>query len=254
MREALSILALAVILGVGPLGAAEQSVPLPVVSYSADRIIESSHGTIEGKLYYMPPGRERHEMKVRGMSSAIITRHDLGVVWVLLGQGMYIEKELGDEGTVAGLGEDVEIVSFSQEGTDVIDGHDTRRFSIVTRSEGAESRGKLWLEEHNIPLRMEIQVTSEGQNMDATVRMTDLEVGPQPHDLFAVPKGYTKLDMGAGGAGGFPGLPGVGDSAGGSWTEALAEAAKQGAKEGAKQETREQTKRGLRKAIRSIFD
>lgn len=250
---------LTVIMALAPscLAAADnpQSLPHPTVAYSAKRVIESEHGTLEGEVFYTPPHKERNQMEVQGMSSAVIMRRDLGVMWVLTAQGTYLEQELDAANTLAGLGDEIEIVEFSEEGTDLIDGQRTRRYLVVTRSGGDESRGKLWLSSHNIPIRMELQVNSAGQTMDATIQVTDLEIGPQPDSLFEIPAGYTKVNTSTGLAGGVPGATGAeGPGRAGSWTSALADAAEQAAKEAAKQEVKRKVKKKVRKGLRSIFN
>ena len=91
--------------------------------------IEAPQGTMRQKFYYEQE-RNRTEMDAQGQQVATITREDLGVIWVILGDtNMYMETSMTDIEKYAehteGSPDAMEVVEYSKLGEETIDGHKT---------------------------------------------------------------------------------------------------------------------------------
>jgi hypothetical protein len=185
--------------------AGANTLPVPKVEYSADRTIETTEGTVTGKVY-SAKDKERSEMNMMGMQMVMILRMDRDLAWMLMpGQRMYQEVDLSSakEQTQSGLPEDVTITA---EGTETLAGMKTTKYRMVTNDRSAS--GFLWVNDDGILLKMDMVAKEDGENTRVTVTLSNLKVGPQDASLFELPPGYKKLP-----SMGFPGMdkmPGMG--------------------------------------------
>lgn len=220
----------------------------PTVAHEGVRVMQASGQEVQSHYRYLPPGKQREEMSLEGMSMAIILRQDLGVAWTLLPNNMYMEMaidEVEQEGPSAPSAEG--IVEFEKLGTDNVNGWPTTRYRVLTRQDGEEAEGYFWITEHWIPIRMEINMQdSPGETL--TMEIRDLRIQPQDPALFEIPAGATKLA----GMGGLGALLGGGEGGFGFGGE-LAGEATETARETAKQETREGVKNAVRDGVRGLF-
>jgi hypothetical protein len=224
----------------------------PDIEYKATRIIEAPQGSMRQKFFY-DQQRNRTEMDAQGQQVATITREDLGVIWVILGDtNMYMETSMTDIEKYAehteGSPDAMEVVEYSKLGEETIDGHKTTKYKVVTRdADGDQMDGFFWLTEEQIAIRMEMDFEMEGERTHVVVRLEDIEMGPQDDALFEVPAGYTKFEMG--------GIPGFDSNA--SFSEQMKQSAGQGAQQGASQavqeESKERVKEGVKKGLKKLF-
>src|SRR5437868_8422101 len=78
------------------------NLPVPTVEYSADRIIEMTAGTMQGKIY-AAKDKERSETNMSGMQSVMILRRDEQLGWMLMpAQQMYQELDFAKAQKQAG--------------------------------------------------------------------------------------------------------------------------------------------------------
>src|SRR5688572_14829380 len=76
--------------------------PTPTVEYSADRVMETAVGTIEGKVY-SSKGKERTETNMKGMQSVMILRGDKQEGYMLMpAQKMYMQLDFSKAKQQAG--------------------------------------------------------------------------------------------------------------------------------------------------------
>src|SRR5690606_35432602 len=66
-----------------PGAARAATLPAPSVEYSADRVMETSSGTITGKVY-ATKDKERAETNMGGMQSVMILRRDKQLGWMIM--------------------------------------------------------------------------------------------------------------------------------------------------------------------------
>ena len=87
----------------------------------------------------------------------------------------------------------MEVLEYSEVGTETIDGFKTRKFKARFRDQqGNEGEGFFWFTKHNIPIKMSMQVMMQGQSHTVTMHMQNLKVGGQRASLFEVPADYTR--------------------------------------------------------------
>jgi hypothetical protein len=136
-----------------------------------------------------------------GMQIVTILREDKGVVWSIIGPGMYMETAFGEEvqGRDPGRGlvlpDDTEVVEFEELGRETVNGVDTTRYRVLMRDDERDTEGLYWLSDDKIPMRM--QVTPQDGSYDTvTIETTDLSIGPQADELFELPAGAQAMSMG----------------------------------------------------------
>lgn len=220
----------------------------PTVAHEGVRVMRAGGQEVESHYRYLPPGKQREEMSVEGMSMAIILRQDLGVAWTLLPNNMYMEMAIDDveqEGPSAPSAEG--IVEFEKLGTEEVNGWPTTRYRVLTRQDGEEAEGYFWITEHWIPIRMEF-TSPEHPGDSMTMEVRNLRIQAQDPGLFEIPAGATRLA----GMGGLGGMLGGGEGGFGFGGE-LAGEATETARETAKQETREGVKNAVREGVRGLF-
>jgi len=235
-------------------GAAGAAVELdfakPDIEYKATRILEAPQGTMRQKFFYEQE-RNRTEMDMGEQQVATITREDLGLIWMILGNNMYMETSMSDIEQYAekteGSPDAMEVVEYSKLGEETIDGYKTTKYKVITRDpDGDQMTGFFWLTEEQIAARMEMDFEMEGEQTHIVIRLEDIEIGPLEDSLFEVPPGYTKLEMG--------GIPGF---SGGSFSEQMKQSAAQGAQQGAtdaaRQESQDRVKDGVKKGLKKLF-
>jgi hypothetical protein len=173
----------------------------PAVAYEGTRLIQAGGHTISSKFHYAPPGKHRQEMDQGGMQIVTILREDKGVVWSIIGPGMYMETAFGEEvqGRDPGRGlvlpDDTEVVEFEELGRETVNGVDTTRYRILMRDDERDTEGLYWLSDEKIPMRM--QVTPQDGSYDTvTIETTDLSIEPQADELFELPAGAQAMSMG----------------------------------------------------------
>jgi hypothetical protein len=217
----------------------------PTVAHEGTRVMSAGGQTVESSYRYLPPGRQREEMNVAGMSMTLILRQDLGVAWTILPNNMYMEMaidEVDQEGPSAPSAEG--IVEFEELGREEINGWPTTRYRVLMMEDGEEAEGYFWITEHWIPIRMEITMPDDPQGT-VTMEVRELKIRDQDPALFEVPKDATRMS----GFGGFGAMSGEGVG----FPAELAGEATETAKDTAKQETREGVKDAVRDGVRGLF-
>lgn len=240
-----------------------QEMPRPQVGYTGVRTIQTGAGSYETTVYY-EDSKERSEMNYSGQSMVSIMRHDMGMLWMLMPGGLYMEQPLDFSAPTMGPGQppraptvaEGSVVSeFTEEGREAINGFDTTRYRMkAENADGSVVAGQIWLTEHNIPIQIRMLIESGAETGDVVISLQDLTIGDQPDDLFEIPSGYQKLNVAN--MSGFP----TPESNGGvgpddpSFTGELGEAAKEGAEEAAVQETKRGVRDAVSKGLRGIFN
>jgi hypothetical protein len=235
-------------------GAADRY-PFPALetSWSGTRVMEMGAATITSQVH-QTPDKMRYETDA-GTRVTVIHRQDLGVQWMLIDSATYLETSLSDLDSGSPedgvLPEGIRIVEQEELGSRSIDGHDTRGYRVVTEDpEGQRADVETWVTGEGIPLLMTVATEHDGEPMTATIRTTEVRIGPQPDSLFEVPAGATKLDGASAAAIDMDGMMG-------GMTDILAEEARAGAEEGARDavrgETRQRAEDALRKGFKKLF-
>lgn len=167
----------------------------PRVEYQADLRIDSGHLVLSGPVHYTPD-RERRTLTFEGSrvpARPMIIRRDRHVVWVLDPEHRsYYQLPLSasNELISGALTESIEV------GRESIDGREATRYRVrFAEAEGAGLVGHVWISADDIVLRVEGTTVDAGKNPRRPFRLSlrNLKVGPQPPELFEVPKGFTPV-------------------------------------------------------------
>lgn len=175
------------------------TLPVPTVGYSADRVIETESGTMNGKVYAMR-GMERSETNMSGMQTVMILRHDRQLGYMLMpAQHLYRQMDLATAQKQTGS-QPSDQVDITEVASESIEGHATTKYKMVMKDGSAG--GFIWITGEGIPIKMDMLSKSRSGKTRITVTLTNLEIGDQDPQLFEVPAGYTAMP-------GFPGMPGL---------------------------------------------
>jgi hypothetical protein len=179
---------------------------------------------------------------------------------------MYMEVPVGEFLEQGGATlEGSEFLEQEAQGSETINGNRTTKYRVSVRDAlgGTSSSGFVWVTAEMIPVK--VDMTTQGGNQ-VTIELSDIEVGPQPDEVFDVPDGYQKLSLGnlgglAGAAGrsgpssnGTGSAAGAGaDSEGGGFAGEVAQEAEKGAEEGAKEAVKDGVKEKVKGRLRGLF-
>lgn len=185
------------------LGRATGSQDAEIPAFSADAQIETEEHQISSRVNFQP-GMVRDEASMGGMNMVTIQRYDKGKVWVLMGQGMYMETDIGE----AQQAPDYTLVERTMEGTEVINGEETTKYKTIY--EGPEGRfgGLTWFTKDNIAVKGFIVSETQGEKQRLKWTMTNVQRGDQPDELFELPAGAQPMS-GLGGLMNMIGNPGA---------------------------------------------
>lgn len=177
--------------------------------YSGEEVVETTDSMTKTKVYSTPT-MERRELSEGGQQMIAITRHDKKVVWNLMPEEkMYLEMSVGQN--ASNKEEKTNLSAYKIEQTPM--GQETlngivmnKGKMIMTGKDGSKMGGFMWTTKEGIIAKMDALSVEKGKKDRFKLEMTNLKIGKQPADLFEIPKGYEKMDMGAMGA-----MEGMGD-------------------------------------------
>jgi len=228
------------------------------VSFTAKATLETEEFNIEETMYYRP-GKLREEMQMAGQDMAVIQRHDLGKMWMVMPQGMYMEHPIDEPGEQA---KSFELVEHEQVGSETVNGMATTKYRTIWQTDDGRFGGFSWVTDDGIAVKAFLVSEHKGDKQRIRFQITELTRAEQPQSLFEIPDGYAKFDMSSG-----RGLSGLMGGAGNNTARPQgerqsnpgtavtpAEAAAQAAEEAAKAETSNQVNRKVREGIRGLFN
>lgn len=172
----------------------------PTSEYSAMRLIETSEGDFQQKVYWTQE-RVRTETEIEGMALTNIVREDLGVMWItnsMIGACMEQPIESAEElaqlaGGNLGEGQDVD---YEELGREEIDGLETTKYQVdAPDPDGTAHSALLWVTDENILVRMEVEPEEQNSELHFVMRLVDLELGSQPESLFESPGDCMKMPV-----------------------------------------------------------
>jgi len=181
------------------LGEMDPNVGRIQTSFSADATVETEDMTATTRIYYAP-GKVRDELKMSGQEVVTINRFDLKKVWMILGQGMYMEVDAEQGSDQA---PSYKLISREVVGTEIINGMETTKYKSVYESKDGKFGGFTWFTDDNIAVKAFMVSETHGEKQRVKFEISNLERGNQADSLFEIPEGYTALNMG--------GMPNLGD-------------------------------------------
>lgn len=171
------------------------TLPMPTAEYSADRTIETSQGTFEGRIY-ATKDKERTETSMQGMQSVMIVRKDQQLGWMLMpAQRMYQKLDLQKAQQQSGSQpNDVEITEV---GSDNVEGIAATKYKMIMKDGSAG--GFLWITPEGITVKMDMLSKDGRDKSRTTVTLKNLVIGPQDAALFDPPADYKAMPSFGGG-------------------------------------------------------
>ena len=166
------------------------TLPGPTVEYSADRVMETTQGTFNGKVY-ATKDKERAEMAMSGMQSVMILRRDKQLGWMLMpAQKMYMTMDFAKAQQQSGAAPNDQ-VEITEVGTETVEGSSAKKYKMLMKD--GSGGGFIWITEQGIAVKMDMLSKSGGEKSRMTVTLKNLKVGPQDAQLFELPSGYTGM-------------------------------------------------------------
>jgi hypothetical protein len=210
-RRLCTMIVLASLFGTVPVWAAQLS--RPQVEYSADSVMQTEDSTTEQHVYVTPAKERRETLTGSGDGSVQIFRYDTKVMWLLMpSENMYMEHSMGkNKGNDPSQWDFVETVM----GDETLNGVKVTKYkTIATSTDGKKYGGFSWRTKEGISVKTDLLYKEGNEKKRMMTELKNLKIGRQDPQLFEIPKGYTKLDMGGmmGGAMGREGMgqPGMG--------------------------------------------
>ena len=165
--------------------------------YSATRIIETDEGEFEQKVNWSAD-KVRTETTMAGVTLLNIVREDLGVMWIsnpLLGRCLEQPVEAIDDVTQVGGQYEAGDVVYEALGEETIDGRATTKYEVKADDpEIGPHKAYMWTTPENILVRMEMATVADGSALEFTMRLVDLQLGPQDDALFESPGECVRLE------------------------------------------------------------
>jgi hypothetical protein len=165
------------------------------VEYSADQVIEAEDIAMKTHIYSTPT-KERREMSQGGMNTIMIMRYDKKMMWTVMPEDkMYMEsamKASSDKSDLSGY--QIEQTPLGQE---TLNGQSMNKSKILmTHSSGSKMGGFMWTTKEGILAKIDAIAIEKGSKDRFKMEQANIKVGKQPADLFEIPKGFEKMDMG----------------------------------------------------------
>ena len=162
----------------------------PTVEYSADRIIESEAGEMQGKVY-SAKDRERTEMQMQDMQTVMIIRRDKQLGWMLMPmQKMYSQVDFAQAQQQSGAAPNDQ-VEITEVGSETIEGHTATKYKMLMKDGSAG--GFIWITGEGIPVKMDMLSKSGRDKSRITMTLKNIQIGTQDPQLFEIPAGYTAM-------------------------------------------------------------
>ena len=239
-------------------------------SFAADARIETEEMTTTTRIHYKP-GMVRDEIDVGGQKMVTSRRFDTNKVWMLMGQGMYMEVD-SEQGSQQAP--EYKLISRELIGPETVNGMATIKYKSVYETKDGKFGGFTWFTGDNIAVKGFLISETKGEKQRLKFEFTSLERAEQPDSLFELPPGAKKMNMGGfgempemsqmGGAGDFgappPAAATPGDGAGDAsqneepgFAGEVADEAQKTAEDTTKDETVREVRDSVRKGIGKLF-
>lgn len=165
------------------------------VEYSADQVIEAQDAAMKGRVYYTPT-KERRDMNQDGTNMIMIMRHDKKVSWMVMPEEkMYMEMAMKPSAEKTDLS--AYKIEQTPMGQETVNGQSLNKSKIVmTHSSGSKMGGFMWTTKEGIMAKIDTISVEKGSKDRFKMEQTNIKVGKQPADLFEIPRGVEKMDMG----------------------------------------------------------
>jgi hypothetical protein len=148
--------------------------------------------TANTRVFYKP-GKVRDEMDMSGQQMVTIRRFDLNKVWMIIGEGMYMEVD-PEKGNAQAP--DYKLISREIVGRETVNGMETTKYKSVYESKDGKFGGFTWFTDDNIAVKGFMISESKGQKERFKFEVKNLQRGAQDDSMFEIPAGYQQMNMG----------------------------------------------------------
>ncbi len=179
------------------------------IEYSADFVMETAEVAMQGHIYGAPGLERREDVMAQGNTMVSIRRDDKQLLWMLMpAERMYMEIKPGQApgGMSRTPGPEDYQTEMTTEGRETVNGIMTTKSKVImTGADGSKMGGFWWTSDDGLVVKLDVISVDKGQKLRMKRELSNIQVGPQPKDLFEIPAGYTSMSMGI--AAGVLGLP-----------------------------------------------
>lgn len=152
--------------------------------YSADMVSREGNKVTNMKIYI---AQDKFRMEMTG--SIMIMRKDLNLTWMVMpSDEMYMENPINlalIQKMSRDFSDEIERVPM---GIEVIDGQNAEKFKVSYMDNGNVKTVYQWL-------RDQVPVKVEAEDQSWSTEYHNIEIGPQPADLFEPPADYEKFSI-----------------------------------------------------------
>jgi hypothetical protein len=161
-----------------------------IAPFSADAQIETEENQMTSRVFYKD-GKVRDEVDMGGMQMITIQRYDEGKVWMLIGQGMYSEAEIGG----AEQAPDYKLIERTVQGKEDVNGMTTTKYKTVYEGPDGRFGGFTWFTDDNIAVKGFMVSETKGEKQRIKWIMSNVKRGDQPDSLFELPAGAKPMGL-----------------------------------------------------------
>jgi hypothetical protein len=161
------------------------------VPYSATRIVIVDGKEYRGRVFSVP-GKQRHDVDINGLELSFLL--DIaGEAGVIAAPTLHSYVDFPLPPLLAEL--DRRQLEGREAGEERIAGLPAVKYRLAyTASDGSRGMGFIWLSRDNILLRIDGRIERPRHRpMTVTMRLEDLQLGPQDDELFHISRGLKKL-------------------------------------------------------------
>jgi len=177
----------------------------PQAEYSADATIQNDEGTMQQKVFVTPTKERKETLTGAGDGAVQIFRYDSNVMWMLMpSQKMYMEHSMAG-GPPKGNDPSQWTYEDTAVGEETLNGMKVTKYkTIATSTDGKKFGGFSWRTKEGINLKQDLLYKEGSDKKRMLTELNNVKIGKQDPQLFEIPDGFTKLDMGGmmGGMGG----------------------------------------------------
>lgn len=158
--------------------------------FSADAEIETEDGKFKSNIRY-DDEKLLDVVNMGGQTMRTITRYDLNKTYMLMGQGMYMENDIGKSDRTP----EYEVKEFEVVGEEVVNGQQTRKIKTLHESKDGKFGGFLWVNDNNVAVKG-FMVSDDGKERQRILfNLTNYKPGPQPPESFNLPANAKPFSM-----------------------------------------------------------
>ncbi|MDH3665180.1 MAG: hypothetical protein OEU92_35060 [Alphaproteobacteria bacterium] len=173
--------------------------------FSADAEFETEEGKFKSNIRY-DDEKLLDVVNMGGQTMRTITRYDLKKSYTLMGEGMYMENDIGESDRAP----EYEVREFEVVGEEVVNGQQTRKIKTLHESKDGKFGGFLWVNDNNVAVKG-FMVSDDGKERQRILfNLTNYKAGPQPPESFNLPANAKPFSMPSfGDMAGMQGAPGA---------------------------------------------